>query len=409
MTKFSFQVGEAEQRQGTGALKRPFWVYCVMCKTDSEHYQLKELQVKRRYSDFEWLRAKLSTRYPFCIIPPVPEKDIHGTVEKFVPGSHSPALLEYRQRALRKFLSRVGAHPYLQNSDELRNFLEQADDDGWQRYVSAYDKSDNAPIIPRINAPAAPPAGSGTPSATQQPYGAALGTGKLPGGTQVWEDTKTYIGQLEESVRTLKERLDSLVRRRRGTSTALQDFGRNFESVGRIEAELDNTGETGLSRAASSVGRHAGELASIYSAHASDENHTVVEALQYYVGVCEAAKETLKRLQSAIYNREALEKSAKVALDNRESKIAKGQPADKVAQATRELEEANGRRDASAAAVANFELSLRDELRRFHREKQYDMKEILRQFVALQRDYSDKMKRSWDDLIPTVEDVRLDA
>jgi len=405
MPKFSFQVGEAEQRQGTGALKRPYWVYCVMCKTDSEHYQLKELQVKRRYSDFEWLRLKLSARYPFCIIPPVPEKDIHGTVEKFVPGSHNPSLLEYRQRALRKFLSRVGAHPYLQNSDELRNFLEQADDDGWQRYVQGYDKSDNSPIIPNVQAPPAP---ASAPAAGEQPYSAALSTAPMPNGTQVWEDTKTYIGQLEESVRTLKERLDALVRRRRGTSTALQDFGRNFEAVGRIEAELDNTGETGLSRAATSVGHHAGELASIYSAHATDESHTVVEALQYYVGVCEAAKETLKRLQSAIYNKEALDKSVKVARDNRESKISKGQPADKVAAATKEFEDATKRRDAAAAIVASFELNLRDELRRFHREKQYDMKEILRQFVALQRDYSDKMKRSWDDLIPTVEDVRLE-
>ena len=38
------------------------------------------------------------------------------------------ALLEFRQRALRKFLVRVGAHPTLCTSDLLRQFLELGDE-----------------------------------------------------------------------------------------------------------------------------------------------------------------------------------------------------------------------------------------------------------------------------------------
>jgi hypothetical protein len=416
MAKFSFQVGEAKREEGSGALSRPFWVYTVVCKTDHEQYNCKELQVQRRYSDFEWFRNQLSNLYPFCIIPPIPEKDINGTVDKFMQTAANKPLLEYRQRALRKFLSRVGAHPYLQNSDVLRNFLEQ-DREGWSRYMRDTPDQQIASVLPRFAAvatsaveqqwnPTAVPRGGD--ASQQQAYSQAISTAELPSDASVWEDTKHYIGQLEESVKTLRERIDHLVRRRRGTSTALGDFGRNFQAVGQIEAQLDSNGEASLSRAANAVGRHAQELATIYNEHASQENNTVVEALQYYVGVCAAAKETLKRLQGVMATRDSLKKSHGTAVENREKLVGKGAPSDKVVSAEDEVKRVNEHLEQAKKQVGIFEANFREELRRFHREKQFDMKEILRQFVMLQRDYSDKMKRSWDDLIPTVEDVRTE-
>jgi len=57
--------------------------------------------------------------------------------------------------------------------------------------------------------------------------------------------------------------------------------------------------------------------------------------------------------------------------------------------------------------VGQFEERFRNELRRFHREKQYDMKAMLKSFVDLQLDYASKMKRSWESVMPTVESVKL--
>lgn len=64
-------------------------------------------------------------------LPPPPNRTPQPT-RGFRPGGGGPGaegLLQYRQRALRKFLVRVGAHPVLCTSDLLREFLELREED----------------------------------------------------------------------------------------------------------------------------------------------------------------------------------------------------------------------------------------------------------------------------------------
>ena len=55
----------------------------------------------------------------------------------------------------------------------------------------------------------------------------------------------------------------------------------------------------------------------------------------------------------------------------------------------------------SVRRVAEFESKFREELRRFHKDKQYDMKAMLKSFVDLQMDFAHKIKRSWKAMLPT--------
>mmetsp|Transcript_13834 Transcript_13834/g.18062 ORF Transcript_13834/g.18062 Transcript_13834/m.18062 type:complete len:574 (+) Transcript_13834:323-2044(+) len=71
-------------------------------------------KVRRRYSDFDWLRELLQTRYVGIMVPPLPEKKI---------GS-SKAFIQSRMRGLNLFMNRLLENPYLKSDSATKLFLE---------------------------------------------------------------------------------------------------------------------------------------------------------------------------------------------------------------------------------------------------------------------------------------------
>lgn len=402
---FDFRVMEPEQRSKGGKLDLTYWAYHVRVRTTLPQYARKEMEVVRRYSDFEWLRAQLVDEFVWCIVPPIPEKAVQGTIEKFVAGTHSNNLLEYRQRALRKFLIRVGAHPHLYNSQLLQDFCEM-DEGEWERRMKAPKKN----AVDRSIAAALTEAGS-TLSKQWNPnpvvasgasYAKALTEERST--PQIWEESKAYVAQLEQSIVVLKERLEQLVRRRRETAVALGEFGRAFTRVGEVEQTIN---EGSLANALIAVGKHSEQLSGVYIEQADQETKQVVETLNYYIGMCTSVKETLKRLLNFIAQRDSLASQVIELTQNRDKAVQKGGQPEKVAKLDQEIITTTERRDAMMKQVINIEALFKEELRRFHREKQYDIKSILKGFTELQLDYASKMRRSWEELLPTVDNVKL--
>jgi len=74
-----------------------------------------ETSTFRRYSDFLWIHDNLLTKYPSCVIPPMPEKALTGNFD--------PALMMFRSRELTRFVQRVSAHPTLSKDEDFEFFL----------------------------------------------------------------------------------------------------------------------------------------------------------------------------------------------------------------------------------------------------------------------------------------------
>ena len=407
---FEFRVMDPEQRKKGGALDLAYWAYKVRARTSLQQYAKKEMEVVRRYSDFEWLRGQLSDEYVFSIIPPIPEKDMTGTIEKFVGGAHDPRLLEYRQRALRKFLIRVGAHPHLYNSQLLQDFLEM-DENEWERRMKSPkklnpDRSIASAIGEAGHALLARQWYPGGGSQAAVPSGGSYSKAMIDNKSsrQVWDETRAYVGQLEASITVLRERLEQLVKRRRDTSAALHEFGRAFSHVGEIEGSIE---KTSLSSALVAVGGHSEQLSTIYLEHADQETKKVVETLNYYTGMCTSVKEALKRLITMMAARDHLVSQVDDLASQREKAITKGGQPEKVAKIENEMIAMKEKRDRMLKQLADVEILFKEELRRFHCEKQYDIKSILKIFTELQLDYAAKMKRSWENLLPTVESAKV--
>lgn len=409
--QFEFVVYPPEQRKGDGKLGLTYWVYKISATIPLPSYSRKHLDVMRRYSDFDWLRQRFAEEYPYCIIPPIPEKDIAANVSKIASssgpvGASEAKRLEYRQRALRKFLVRVGAHPQLHSSQLLQDFLEMEERD-WELHMKAArrpQQSDQhlAAAVDSVKSLWYPSAGA---AASHESAGAgyAKALQDPPANAQVWEDTKEYVARLKVSLTLLRERLHGLISRRREASTALHEFGRCFTRVGEVEGSLE---QTPLSSAILAVSNHTEQLSKVYVDHADQESRNVEETLTYYILMCGAVTETVQRLVHAMEARDKLLHQVEELRATLERLRAKGGPMDRVAKVESDLASTSERKDSAISHVQKMEIMVKDELRRFHHDKQFDVKGILKVFAELQMDYAAKMKRSWEGLAPTVENIK---
>ncbi|XP_072307321.1 sorting nexin-7 isoform X2 [Eucyclogobius newberryi] len=100
-----------------------FIMYRVLTRTTRGDFDSSEVEVRRRYQEFSWLRSRLEESHPTLIIPPLPEKFVmKGMVDRF-----NEDFIETRKRALHRFLQKISVHPVLSHSPHLKAFLSAQD------------------------------------------------------------------------------------------------------------------------------------------------------------------------------------------------------------------------------------------------------------------------------------------
>ncbi|XP_002162612.1 sorting nexin-12 isoform X1 [Hydra vulgaris] len=111
------------QTHGVG--KKRYSDYEVRMKTNIPIFKQKESSVRRRYSDFEWLRTELE-RDSKIVVPTLPGK----ALKKMLPfrgddGIFEDEFIEERRQGLEAFINRVAGHPLAQNERCLHMFLQE--------------------------------------------------------------------------------------------------------------------------------------------------------------------------------------------------------------------------------------------------------------------------------------------
>ena len=96
------------------------------------------IQVRKRYSDFEWLTSMLSAYYPGNILPPLPRKNFGDRFNE--------NFLTKRMRALNKFFFHIVQDPLLRNSQFLYDFLTINDEKEFTNKKNIYNKQ-KAPTL----------------------------------------------------------------------------------------------------------------------------------------------------------------------------------------------------------------------------------------------------------------------
>ena len=94
--------------------------------------------VRRRFSDFEWLRQTLINHYNYCLIPFVPKKP--KNLNKIVGDRFDKDFLSKRSRNFEKFLNYIIIDPILRNTQLIYDFLNLEKEDEFQKMKKAFDK-----------------------------------------------------------------------------------------------------------------------------------------------------------------------------------------------------------------------------------------------------------------------------
>ncbi|CAF3437564.1 unnamed protein product [Rotaria sp. Silwood1] len=101
--------------------------YEIRMKTNLPVFHLKECSVRRRYSDFEWLRKELE-RDSKIVVPSLPSKAWKRQVPAFLrrdDGIFEDDFIDERRKGLEQFINKVAGHPLAQNERSLHVFLQE--------------------------------------------------------------------------------------------------------------------------------------------------------------------------------------------------------------------------------------------------------------------------------------------
>ncbi|NP_001139364.1 sorting nexin-12 isoform 3 [Danio rerio] len=86
--------------------------------------RMRESVVRRRYSDFEWLKNELE-RDSKIVVPPLPGKALKRQLPfRGDEGIFEESFIEERRAGLEQFINRIAGHPLAQNERCLHMFLQ---------------------------------------------------------------------------------------------------------------------------------------------------------------------------------------------------------------------------------------------------------------------------------------------
>ena len=129
--KIKITVGSPEKIEG-GFLQKSYITYLI----NTLPFDFK---VRRRYSDFEWLRQNLILFYPDCVVPSIPKKNYGDRFNEL--------FIIKRAKTLEKFLNNVLMDPILRNSSLLYDFLTLEKETAFSNKKNSIKKSDAPTVI----------------------------------------------------------------------------------------------------------------------------------------------------------------------------------------------------------------------------------------------------------------------
>lgn len=389
-----FEIAVADPvKQGEGV--SAFVSYKVRTRTDLPQYKRPTSEVIRRFRDFTHLEHMLAEKNKGVIIPPLPEKN---AVQKF---QMSTEFIEDRRRALQVFVNRVAAHPVLCKSPDLQLFLE-ASEDTW-----AVEMARGQASLAAANGGSGPKKRLGEAVGWFKGLGQAASSIVGAGGSRAADaaedpeyiKVRDYLLALESHLSEAHRQAARLTAKEVELGEAVLEFGQSLERLGRLE-------EGNVSEAFSQLSSRAAELVAARRA--------CCEALggKFEAPLKEAVR-SVRSVTSVCQDRAlslATHINAKHDVDAKKVKWAKlrgtpGSPPEKLAEAEREVNEAETRLRDTKIAYEELVAVMTEELNRWQKERSSDMCALLRDFALAQASMSSEGVKAWSGLLAELQAV----
>ncbi|KAI5674382.1 hypothetical protein M9H77_14746 [Catharanthus roseus] len=353
--------------------------YKVITKTNLPEYQGPEKIVIRRYSDFVWLRDRLFEKYKGIFIPPLPEK---STVEKF---RFSAEFIEMRRQALDVFVNRVASHHELQQSEDLRIFL-QADEQTMERARSQETgifKKKPADLMQIFK------------DVQSKVSDVVLGKEKpVEESNQEYEKLKHYIFELEDHLAEAQKHAYRLVKRHRELGQSLSDFGKAVKLLGASEGNP-------LGKAFSELGAKSEIISVKLQREAQHLLMNFEEPLKDYVRAVQSIKATIAERANAFRQQCEMAETIKFKeIDLNKFRLIRSE---KLAEAEREYETLKAEGEEATRRFQTIVRLMNDEIVKFQEQKTLDMGLAFHEFAKGQAQLASGIAEAWRSLLPKLE------
>lgn len=186
--------------------------YRIFCHTTLETFPCNEFYVRRSFSDAKWLRSYLRWKYPYCIIPPLPN------TKKLTQKGSSTALINSRRRSIQRFLNRIGSHSILAESKIVYLFL-TGDGDAFKEIKKFYEEKRKTKKSKRLQTKSYGNVFSSLPPPISKEDEDMLNKIKL---------YKKEISELIESFRSLHKSADEVIEGKKTNTSKLKSFVKQF-------------------------------------------------------------------------------------------------------------------------------------------------------------------------------------
>ncbi|CAK4650214.1 unnamed protein product [Aphanomyces euteiches] len=388
-----------------GSSYNRFTQYVVSTTTDCPSFPVKSCQVRRRFSDFEWLHQRLTDRFrgndeakafrfefflKGTIIPPIPEKRWTGNMDA--------TFVEERRQGLEHFINEVCNHDKLSKTFEVQIIL-TANNEG---LVAGRELLAIAPAVAAYVPKASTVTGLWSSMKESLFVSSVQQTVEIKTDedyTKIGEHIDEYRSRIEELVRCSDivynaQRAQGYEMSRCGTFlSALAVHEREDESMSHL---VGNTGE--VFEAVSN--RYQDELDKLLALYVSN--------IRYLAGKVGAVKTVLTNREQAI--QEVHQASATMHRNKERFAAARASSgaAASAMIAEQKMVSAEDRMNLAKEQVDFIASSLKVEAKRLYLGKTEELKQSLLALASTNNDYHAASRQAWEALIPLINVTEQD-
>lgn len=379
---FKFKVHDPCMVMPDSTMELAYWIYNVTTTTTLEVWEKKDNKVQHRFSDFVWLRDEIVQDHPGYIVPPLPDSNVKGHLEKVVLSDATH--LNFRQRALTKFLVAVGAHPVLRDSPLLKGFcqLERAEFDAFK----VQRKKDRAEREPSKMTQLGQKSKEGwfrVKGAFSKGGGQEKEQTAGKRGDQKLVECKAHATLMEGTIGHGRNQLKAEIDARKALEKSMKSLGEALSRVGDLEkTEETAQDDTSLSGDFDGLGIYAVAIGKLNRDQADKEGLLVLEMLTYYAGAYAAIRAVLTRLQRYEFTMFTW----KDELDSAEAALAKAKDKDRAKAEKLKEEKEQGHSQSKEKFDKARDVFYR-EWEEFHERKRKDLRFIQKVMIELKVSY----------------------
>jgi len=386
------------EKHGDGV--KAYVSFAVITQTDLPSFSEGKIEVRRRYSDFVWLRTQLAINNPEIIVPPIPPKMSDKFLARF-----KDEFLEKRRKALELFLNRVALHPALIASIDLNTFLCAKE---WELKTvqSESESSSLSGLAKKIS-------------------NMKVGNKPNPDDPQAekFERIRKYFDDLQTNLLQIYSQIETTLKKNQELINDYTAIAPGFLWLAQSETEL--------SAPLHSIGKaYTDQIIPSIQELIQQQEYGLLQSLHQYVLTCEVALDVIRRRDKILGEYLSTQRSIesvrnelqrtqeesnnpgsttnKSTLLLLKDKMSFEDPQTKIQRLELKLEQEEKVLQAKEKDLERVSGTVVSELERFHKWKTYDFQLLFQDMVQTQLEFHRKVQQAWESLLPGIQELSLE-